>query len=80
MASQNVIYFEKINKSSLIIKGIFRLRVSQPVFTYSKLTIETLEQRGNMFKVNIKDTNGVVLVPVLLTLNIFHTLFLYFYC
>ena len=28
-----------------------------------------------MLKVNNKDANGVVLVPLLLTLNIFHTLF-----
>ena len=36
-------------------------------FTYSKLTIETLEQ-------SVKYANGVVLVSLLLTLNIFHTL------
>ena len=45
---------------------------SQPTITYSKLTTETLEQGGNMFKVNNKDTR---LVTLLLTLNIFHTLF-----
>ena len=40
--------------------------VSQPAFTCSKLTIETLEQGV---------ATGVVLVSLLLTLNIFHTLF-----
>ena len=36
---------------------------------------------GNyMFKVNYKDFNGLVLVSLLLTLNIFHTFFYYFYC
>ena len=44
---------------------------------YPDLTIETLEQgvKWNMLKVNNKDTIGVVLVSLLLTLNIFHTLF-----
>ena len=37
---------------------------TQPAFTYSKITIETLEE-------GVK----VVLVPLLLTLNIIHTLF-----
>ena len=41
----------------------------QLAITCSKLTIETLEQ------VNNKDTNGVVQVPLLLTLSMFHTLF-----
>ena len=36
---------------------------AQPAFTYSKLTIEPLEQVWNMSKVNNKDT------------NIFHTSF-----
>ena len=40
---------------------------SQPAITCSKLTIDTLEQGVNMFKVNNKD-------PLLFTLNIFHTL------
>ena len=42
------------------------LYLSQPAITCSKLTIETLEQ-------GVKYTNGVVLVSLLLTLNIFHT-------
>ena len=42
----------------------------QPAITCSKLTIETLEQ----------GVNGFVLISLLLTLNIFHTLFLRFYC
>ena len=40
---------------------------SQPAFTYSKLTTETLEQGVNMFKVNNKDTRTTPLL--------FHTLF-----
>ena len=53
--------------------------LSQPEFTCSKLTIETLEQGVNMFKVNNKDTrttivsfehiSHLVLVFLLLTLN-----------
>ena len=42
---------------------------TQAAFICSKLTIETLEQDVNMFKVNKKDTT------LLLTLNIFHNLF-----
>ena len=41
--------------------------------TCSKLTMETLEQ-GLKF-VHNKDNNDVVRVSLLLTLNIFHTLF-----
>ena len=55
--------------------------VTQPVFTCSKITIETLEHRVKYVKVNSKDilvslllTLGVVLVSLLLTLNIFHAL------
>ena len=39
--------------------------LTQPAFTCSKLTIETLEQGGNMFKVKSSK----------LTLSIFHTFF-----
>ena len=58
---------------------------SQPAFTCSKLTIETLEQGVKYVhnKVNNKDTRttlSVVLVSLLLTLNIFHTLLYCFYC
>ena len=42
---------------------------SQPAITCLKLTIKTLEQVVNIFKVNNKD------IILLLTLNIFHTLF-----
>ena len=55
--------------------------VTQPAFTCSKITIETLEQRVKYVTVNSKDilvslllTLGVVLVFLLLFLNIFHTL------
>ena len=46
----------------------FVSNTSQPTFTYSKLTIETLEQ-------GMKYVNGVVLVLFLLTFNLFHNLF-----
>ena len=54
------------------------LNLPQPAITCSKLTIKALNKVRNMFKVNNKDTRttpGVVLVSLLLTLNIFHTLF-----
>ena len=55
---------------------------SQPVLTCSKLTIETLEKGvKNVQNVTIKAperTPGVVLVPLLFTLNIFHTLFCFY--
>ena len=55
------------------------LSATQSVFTRSKLTIETTEQDVKLIKVNNKDTrttpNGVFLVSLLLTLNIFQTLF-----
>ena len=51
--------------------------VSQPVFTCSKLTIETLEQgvkyhcrRSGVFIVNFEHISHLVLVFLLLTLNI----------
>ena len=52
---------------------------AKPAFTYSKLTIETLE-RGVQYvqsqeKRHQKDASGVVLVSLLLNLNILHTLF-----
>ena len=58
----------------------------QPASTCSKLTIETLEQDVKCSKLTIKtperrhwrhqnDAIGVVLVSLLLTLDIFHTLF-----
>ena len=49
---------------------------SQSEITFSKLTIETLQQGVKFFKIN-----GVALVSLLLTLNIFHiemANFLYF--
>ena len=54
---------------------------SQSIFTCSKFIIETLEQGVKYVQVNNKDSAiGVVLVSLLLTLNIFHTLFQCFYC
>ena len=51
----------------------------QPAFTYLKLTIETLEQSVKYVQSQQErhqnKNNGVVLVSLLLTLNIFHTLF-----
>ena len=49
---------------------------SKLTFTCSKSTIETLEKGKNMFKVNNKNTGTTsVLVFLLLTLNLFYTLF-----
>ena len=47
--------------------------LSQVAFTCSKLTKESVEQ-------GVKYANGVALVSLLLTLNIFHTLLYCFYC
>ena len=51
----------------------------KPAITYSKVTIEMLEQGKKYVHVNNKDTRttqmALFLVPLLLTLNIFHTLF-----
>ena len=44
----------------------------QPAFTYSKFTIETLEQDVKYVQ---RYANGVVLISFLFTLDIFHTLF-----
>ena len=51
------------------------LQVSQQAFTCTKLTIEKLEQGVKYIERDVKYTNGVVLVSLLLTLNIFHILF-----
>ena len=59
--------------------GYFDQNPTHPAITCSKLTIETLEQDVKLFKVNNKrhqnEAIGVILVSLLLTLNIFHTLF-----
>ena len=75
--------------------GIYLLKVNNRNRTSceicSKLTIKTPERRRQIFrKMNMCVSggkkyffgkfDGVVLVLFLLTLNIFHTLFLYFYC
>ena len=55
--------------------------VDQQTNTCSKSTIQTLEKGMKYAQTNNKDTNnfnGVVLVPLLLTFNIFHFLFLMF--
>ena len=45
-------------------------------YTYSKLTIETLDQVVKYVQIRNKDNViGFLLVPLLLTLNIFHKLF-----
>ena len=57
-------------------------KYSQPAFIYSKLTIETLGRVVKLFKLTINTPErptGVVLVSLLLTLNIFYTLFGRFY-
>ena len=54
---------------------------AQLAFTCSKLTRETLEQGVNMLTIKTlerrqwRHSGGVVLVSLLLTLNIYHTLF-----
>ena len=58
--------------------------ITQPVFTCSKVTIET-EEKGVKYvqKSKLKHhnvVNGVVLAYLLLTLNIFNTFFWCFYC
>ena len=54
-----------------------KIIITRPAIMCSKLTTETLEQGVKYVQVNNKDTKttpGVVLVFLLLTLNIFHTL------
>ena len=52
---------------------------SRPAITFSKLTIETRKQGvKNVQSYQLRyqnDANGVVLLSLLMTLNIFHTLF-----
>ena len=56
-------------KTSVICIIFARLFVLfQPAFTYSKLTIETLEQRRKLFKVNNKDTRTTTLCVFLILL------------
>ena len=57
-------------KISFLPAKLISAEANEPTITCSKLTIETLEQVWNMFKVNNKDTRHMFL-----TLNIFHTLF-----
>ena len=78
--SSNKVHSKSISNLSLPISIQFcaknerYLATSQPAITCSKLTIETLEQDVKCV------TIGVVLVSLLLTLNIFHTLFHCFFC
>ena len=64
---KNVSVWKKSVKSMRLLSVIKSVKAfpTQPVFTCSKLTIETLGQGAI----------GVVLVSLLLTLNIFHILF-----
>ena len=52
-----------------------RLKNLEIFHVWSKLTIESLEQGLKYVEINNNDTNGAVLVSLLLTLNIFYTLF-----
>ena len=52
-----------------------RLKNLEIFHVWWKLTIESLEQGLKYVEINNKDTNGAVLVSLLLTLNIFYTLF-----
>ena len=59
--------------------NIFYAVNTQPVFTCSKLAVEKLEQgvkyvQNWQWKHQNNDAIGVVLMSLLLTLNIFHTL------
>ena len=58
-----------ITDISFIQERLEKYFVTQPAFTYSKFTVETLEQGAKLRNVS------VFLVPLLLTLNTFHTLF-----
>ena len=51
--------------------------LTQPTITCSKLTIGTVEQGVKYVR---RDVNGAVLVSLLLSFNMFHTLFYCFYC
>ena len=66
----NLHFFCEIKKKHRfnIFKKLFQSS-AQPAFTCSNLTIETLKKKS-----------GVALVPLLLTLNKFHTLLECFYC
>ena len=63
------------NNFERIAKEREKIDVTQLIFTCSKSTTETLEKKCEI----CSHQNNVVLV-FLLTLNIFHTFFLCFYC
>ena len=65
--NQNSYFPEHLPSQHLLAQSDSRNTRTQPAISCSKVTIETIEQGG-------KDTIGVVLVSLLLTLNIFHTL------
>ena len=58
---------------------ISSLSKPQPSITFSNLIVETLEQ-GAKYEQRCKYVNGIVLVSLLLTLNIFNILFYCLYC
>ena len=45
------------------------------IYLFEAINRNTRKKEWNMFKVNNKNTRGVVLVLLLLTLNIFHIFF-----
>ena len=69
---------------TLALSCIVIISRTQPAITYLKLTKETLEKGVKYVQSYLKkhqnDAKDVVLASLLLTLNIFHTLFLCFYC
>ena len=69
-----ILYIFKKNVDQRTQDLSFSTTATQPTFTYSKLTTE-----ANMFKVNFKDARTTPPVLLLLTLNIFYTLFQCFY-
>ena len=83
---KNKTYYDRTPKLNMAFVGAFqcdytpfmasheiRSYSSQPSFTCSKLTMETLEKQASFWP-------GVVLVSLQLTLKIFHTFFQCFYC
>ena len=75
---QTLNYYQWVSLSPLGVTPWTQEAHSQPTITYLKLTIETLEQgvkyvHSKQLR-HEKDAIGIVLVSLLLTLNIFHTL------
>ena len=75
-----MVILKKIKKNEIVVNKNSNLfhAITQPAIRCSKLIIETLE-KGVKYDQSQQeryqnDANGIVLVSLLLTLNIFHTL------